>query len=394
MLADRTEVLIAGAGPTGLALAISLQQSGIDHLIVEKLPAGQNTSRAAVIHAHTLEELDALGVTAELIRRGLSLSRFALRERDRALMELRFDALPSPHSGILMIPQHETERVLAERHAELGGIVYRGVTATAMERLANGGATVTLGTANGPRSVTARYVVGADGMHSQVRPAAGISFEGETDEESFVLADVRMDWPLGRSEGSLFFSPEGVVVVVPLPDGSFRIVATLDPAPEHPGVPDVQAILDHRGPVPGRIKVHEAIWSSRFRIHHRLAGAYRSGPFFLMGDAAHVHSPAGGQGMNTGLVDAVVLGKLMAEVLKKGAPENRLDAYEALRRPAARKVLDLAGTMTRIATVESAPLRFVRNALLGLGGRVPMLRHRIELALSGLARKNLARVDG
>lgn len=392
MFSETTDVLIVGAGPTGLALAVSLQQSGIGHVIIDRLAAGQNTSRAAVIHAHTLEELEALGVTDELVRRGLSLSRFALRERGHVLMELRFNTLPSSHSGILMLPQDETERVLGERHAALGGTVHRGVTATAIDR-ASAGAVVHIDTPEGARTVQARYVIGADGMHSGVRQAAGIPFDGETNEESFVLADVRMDWPLGRSEGSLFFSPAGMMVVVPLPDGSFRIVATLDQAPEHPGVEDLQRILDLRGPSPGHIKVHEVVWSSRFRIHHRLAGSYRSGPFVLIGDAAHVHSPAGGQGMNTGLVDAVVLGKLLKEILSGGAPESRLDAYETLRRPAAQKVLAFAATMTRFATLESAPARLMRNALLGLAGRIPVLRHRIELELSGLARKEMAQVD-
>ncbi len=135
-----------------------------------------------------------------------------------------------------------------------------------------------------------------------------LRFEGTAYGQSFVLADVRMEWPLGQTEVSLCFSPAGLVVVAPLPDGSFRIVATMDEAPETPSLADIQKLLDERGPQASRARIKHVVWSSRFRVHHRLASSYRDGRILLMGDAAHVHSPAGGQGMNTGLVDAVVLG--------------------------------------------------------------------------------------
>ncbi|MDO9415742.1 FAD-dependent oxidoreductase [Pararhizobium sp.] len=393
MLPQNTDILIIGAGPTGLALAVALQQAGIDHVIVDRLASGENTSRAAVIHAHTLEELERIGATAEMMRRGLPLSRFSIRERDRALMGLRFDALPSPYSTVLMIPQDETERVLSERLAMLGGSVHRHVTAMEITQLEGGsGASVLLDTPDGEQTLTARYVVGADGMHSRVREAAGIAFDGSAYEESFVLADVRMDWSLGATEVSLFFAPAGMLVVAPLPNGRFRVVATLEDAPERPGIDDIQRIIDARGPEAGAKRVHDIAWSSRFRLHHRLARSYRAGPLFLMGDAAHVHSPAGGQGMNTGLVDAVVLGQLLTAVIRDLAPDASLDRYEALRRPAAAQVLGLAGTLTSIATAHSRPRRMLRNAALRIANHLPFLRHRLELGFSGLARKDLARV--
>ena len=141
-----------------------------------------------------------------------------------------------------------------------------------------------------------------------------------------MLADVEMDWPLGRDEVSLFFSPAGLVVVAPLPGGTFRIVATLEGAPEHPDVADVQAIVDARGPAAVRAQVRSVVWGSRFRVHHRLAKAYRRGRLLLMGDAAHVHSPAGGQGMNTGLVDAVVLGRSSPRWFRGGSRRLRSTA--------------------------------------------------------------------
>lgn len=379
-----TDVLIVGAGPTGLALAIALQQAGIRHLIIDKLAEGLNTSRAAVIHVHTLEVLDQLGVGERLAASGLRLSKFRLRDRDRVLLQIGFDKLPSAHPYLLMLPQDQTERILTERLAALGGAVHRGVTATAVQQDASG-ATVTL---NGSE-VRARFVVGGDGMQSIVRRAAGIEFEGGTYEDSFVLADVRMDWPMGAGEVSLFLSPAGLVVVAPLPGDRFRIVASMDEAPERPAIEDIQALLNARGPRMTQAVVREVVWSSRFRIHHRLARSYRSGRLLLMGDAAHVHSPAGGQGMNAGLVDAVVLGRLLARAIRSGE-ESILDRYEEMRRPAAQSVLRLAGRLTSIATVRGRIGQTMRNAVLSLVDRFPPARRRVTLDLSGLSRRALA----
>ena len=200
----KTDVLIVGAGPTGLALATSLAQAGVDHVLIDKLAVGQNTSRAAVIHAHTLEALETLGVADRLSDTGLKLSRFSLRDRDRTLVQLSFDALPSKFSYLLMTPQDTTERVLAERHEELGGRIHRGVMAERIEQH-NDYARAWLRDADTDRAIDARYVVGADGMHSIVRESAGIDFDGAQYAHSFVLADVEMDWKPGREEVFLVF---------------------------------------------------------------------------------------------------------------------------------------------------------------------------------------------
>lgn len=391
-LPDRTDVLIVGAGPTGLATATTLARLGVDHLLVDRLESGQNTSRAAVLHAHTLDVLSSLdGVTDRLLSEGLRLSRFSLRDRDRILTRLRFDRLPTRHSALLMLPQDRTEAILADALAAAGGRVHRSLAVEALREVGDG-VDVSLSGAAGTGTVRARFVVGADGMHSLVRQHTGIGFSGSTYEESFVLADVDMEWPHGREEVMLFFSPAGLVVVAPLPGGRFRIVATLDEAPDHPGVADVQALVDERGPQSGASVVERVHWSSRFRLHHRVADAYRRGPFFLVGDAAHVHSPAGGQGMNTGLVDACVLGRLLGETLAGRRPESDLDLYEKLRRPAAQEVLALADRLTRMAITKGRVRRLLRNALLGTIGRLPLARARLVGNLSGLARRAAAEI--
>ncbi len=384
MIPVETQVLIVGAGPTGLALAAALQRAGVDHLLVEVLQTAQTTSRAGVVHAHTLEMLQAIGVTDALEAHGTPVSHFVVRDHDQALLDLSFDDLPSPYRHLLMIPQSSTEALIETRLQALGGSVHRGVSVLGAVADANG-ATVRVRSATGEQMIHPRYVVGADGMHSIVREAAGIGFKGAAYGESFVLADVRMDWPLGAKEVSLLFSPEGLVVIAPLPDGSYRVVATLDDAPKKPGIDDIQAILSARGPAQG-VRVTDILWASLFRVHHRLADTYRKGPFLLMGDAAHVHSPAGGQGMNTGIVDAIVLGGALTRVVRDGAPDTVLDDYARTRRPAAQEVLALAGRLTRVATVHSVPLRKLRNLILRALDRAPGFKRGLAMGFSGLGR--------
>ncbi len=386
-----TDVLIVGAGPTGLALATTLARAGIRPLIVDRLAAAQNTSRAAVIHAHTLEELEPLGISPRLVEAGIRLHRFSVRDRDQVLARMAFDWLPSRYACLLMLPQDRTEAILREALEKARASVRWGCTVESL-REDDDGVEASIVTSAGRETIRARYVVGADGMHSLVRRTAGIGFEGHSYEQSFVLADVDMAWSPGREEVMLFFSPPGPVVVAPLPGGRFRIVATLDDAPAEPGVEDVQRILETRGPATGTVRVTQVHWSSRFRLHHRVADHYRSGRLVLVGDAAHVHSPAGGQGMNTGLVDACVLGKLLPEVLQGRQTDGYLDRYEALRRPAAQQVLALAGRLTSFAMLKGRPQRFLRNLLFRLIGRVRPMRRRLELGLSGLSRRDAARV--
>src|SRR5262249_1041586 len=156
-----------------------------------------------------------------------------------------------------------------------------------------------------------RYVVGADGMHSTVRDSAGIEFVGESYAHSFSMADVKLKKGGLSDEVILFFSPAGLVVLPPLPDGLHRIALTTDSAPAYPDRAYLQMMLDARGPRRERIVIREVVWGTRFRVHHRIADAYRAGRVLLVGDAAHVHSPAGGQGMNTGMQDAIVLAEAL-----------------------------------------------------------------------------------
>jgi 2-polyprenyl-6-methoxyphenol hydroxylase-like FAD-dependent oxidoreductase len=223
-------------------------------------------------------------------------------------------------------------------------------------------------------------------MNSTIRDLAGLGADGDDALPlSFALADVRVEGGLPADQVLLFFSTPGMLVVAPLPDGSFRLVAEVDDAPEQPDAAYAQQLLDTRGPRRTTVRVTEVIWGSRFRIHERVADQYRAGRVLLAGDAAHTHSPAGGQGMNLGLRDAVTLGDALSVALREGR-EDKLDAYAAGSRAEAMHVVALAHRLTRLATAPPA-VRPLRNVALRLLALVPAFRRGLAEQLSAIGHR-------
>lgn len=381
---SQIDVLIVGAGAVGLTAAVALRRRGVNVRIVDAAPHGATTSRAAVIHARTLEVLDEIEVAAPILEEGVVVPDFTVRDRGTTLAHIDFRGLHTPFPFTLMLSQARTEDLLGSALVDGGSEVERGVEFVSFAEQGPGERVLLRHPDGTQEAVDARFVIGADGMRSRVREERGIAFDGAEYPASFVLADVALRWPLSDAEVQLFFAESGLVVVAPLPGGRHRIVATMDDAPAQPTSADVQRILDERGP--GRAVVHSLVWSSRFRVAHRLAQRYRDGNVFLAGDAAHVHSPAGGQGMNLGIQDAVALAGLLADVLAGTRADEDLGEYETTRRAAARRVIALTDRMTRIATLHSPMLRKVRNAVIGAVLRSP----RRQTALA----RRIAQLDG
>ncbi len=382
MSSDVSAILIVGAGPTGLSLAIALRQRGARVIVIDRQMQGANTSRAAVIHARTLEVLEQLGVTEKLLEEGIIVPRFRVRDRDRLLLDIDFGELPGSYPFTLMLPQDRTETILRERLEELGVDVR---WATELETIVQEGDRFVahLRSPAGTIDMHVSWVIGCDGLHSKVRETAKIAYTGGTYREEFVLADIKMDWPLARSEVDLFFAPQGLMVVAPLPHERYRIVATASNPPEQPDMSFVQRLLDERGPPGEPGGINEVIWSSRFHVHHKLAGSVVSGNVILCGDAAHVHSPAGGQGMNTGIQDAVSLADPFLHAMM--GDRTPLLAWADARQKVAHSVVRLTDRMTRIATLRSAAVCAVRNGILSTVGLIPSARDAIARRIAGLS---------
>ncbi|MER6174899.1 FAD-dependent monooxygenase [Streptosporangium sp. NPDC001681] len=227
--------------------------------------------------------------------------------------------------------------------------------------------------------MSSRDMATTDGMHSTVREQAGIEFEGGQYAESFSLADVRLTGGVPDDEVVLYFAPAGLVVVAPLPDGTHRIVSTVDEAPRDPDVAFVQGLLDTRGARRGRAVVGEVVWGTRFRVHHRVARTFRAGRVLLAGDAAHVHSPAGGQGVDIDIPGATALAEALTIALSGGRVD--LDRYTADRRP-----VTFAGRLSRLANMHGS-LRPIRNLVLRALAISPAFRRRLAWRLSGLVHR-------
>ncbi len=375
-----TDVLIVGAGPSGLALGAELKRQGVDCLLIDRQPSGANTSRACVVHARTLEVLQPLGLSTHLLKQGIQVPIFRIRERDRALLTIDFSTIASEFAFTLMIPQDRVERCLLESLLGHGGHVERPCEFLHLTRFdTHVEAEVRAGAAT--QTIHAKWLVGCDGMHSAVREGAEIAFTGAAYQEDFVLGDVRMDWPLQPSEVTLFYSPDGFMVVAPLPAGWFRIVGMVDEAPADPTQETLQSLLDRRGPAEMPGKIHEVGWKSRFHIHHRVAQTPRRQRVLLCGDAAHVHSPAGGQGMNTGIQDSISLAGPLCAVLR-GGDEALLDDWAAARHRSAADVDAMTDRMTRMAKLKSPTAKILRNLAVAFLGHLPPVREALARTLA------------
>ncbi|MFJ4821284.1 FAD-dependent monooxygenase [Streptomyces sp. NPDC088801] len=359
------DVLVVGAGPTGLALATRLRDCGTPFRIVDRSLDRARESRAPAIQPRTLEMLSAFGVADDLVDRGSPAVRLHLHLPRRVLRVPLFDVGcdDTPYPFLLFLPQSETEATLAahlagrdvtvERGTELLGAEPEGEYVTCRLRRRDGTG----------ETVRARYVVGCDGAHSTVRARAGIDFEGYAYPQTFLLADLEADG-LEQGAAHTYLTAAGLLFFFPLgTPATWRMIAM-----HPPGASDGEVTLDLLQRIaddwtPDAPSLHDPVWMTSFRVHNRGAGHYRKGPFFLAGDAAHIHSPAGGQGMNTGIQDALNLGWKLAHVCRGAAPEELLETYEAERAPVGHGVRRLTDRAFTVGTSGHPALRLARTRL-------------------------------
>jgi 2-polyprenyl-6-methoxyphenol hydroxylase-like FAD-dependent oxidoreductase len=378
-------VLVVGAGPTGLLVANELARHGIRPRIMDRGPAPATTSRALVVQPRTLEVFDDIGVIDQAVAAGNpALSLTIAFEKSAVEMDIA-DQLTGPQNytaypALRTLSQQDTERILTELLSKQGIEVERG---RALTDLTQDGEAVTVslrGEDGSVETLRCRWVIGCDGAHSAVRKAAGIPFAGSTYRDEFIMADAELDWKLPHGGLYGFPSPAGIFAAFSMPgENRYRIFGNFPPGPEGPSAEysepsheEFQAMVDERVPFPAKVvKEH---WVTRYRVHSRTVPRYREGRVFLVGDAAHVHSPAGAQGMNTGIQDAYNLAWKLASVECGTADESLLDTYQAERHPVGVQLLKTTDRLFSVLGGQNPMARVARGRVAPLLARVLLTR--------------------
>ncbi|WP_313902097.1 FAD-dependent monooxygenase [Methylobacterium sp. E-046] len=383
-------VLIIGGGPVGMTLASELTRYGVGVRIVDQAAQRTDKSKAMVLWSRTLELLDRGGAqgATPFVDAGFKVEGVTFVAGSDVVGRVAMDAIPSVHAYALAIPQSETERLLEERLAAQGITVERSTQATSFT-VGDRSVEATLQSADGTREVVrADWLVGCDGAHSAVRHALDMPFAGETLLSDWFLADVHMTgYPRPDTDASIHWHRDGVLLIFPIQPGRYRIIGDLPytegKAAPVPSLEQVQALVDLRGPSGTRL--FDPVWLSGFRINGRKVASYRRGRAFLAGDAAHIHSPAGGQGMNTGMQDAVNLAWKLALVAHGRAAAGLLDSYSQERSGVGDEVLKAAERLTSVATLKNPMAQGVRNAVGRLMLGIPRIAHGVADTMSEVA---------
>lgn len=382
------DALIIGAGPVGLTLGCELLAQGLSCRVIEQLDAPVVYSKAAVVHARTMEIFEQLGLTSAALQRAKVIHGLSVYAEGKRVAHAAVDQIDSPFPHIYGISQRDTEELLTARLAALGGAVERSLRLESFTQDADGVSAALLRADGSREAARARWLIGCDGAHSAVRHGLGLAFAGAPYEERVVQTDARVCWPrhVDDDEVLVFLAPDGPIACFPFfRDGRYRVLKIYTGAApdEEPTLETFQRMLEAQ--VPG-VAVLDPAWIVGFRIHHRLAERYRVGRVFLAGDAAHIHSPAGGQGMNTGIQDVHNLAWKLALCARGRGRPQLLDSYEAERRPLAVELLRGTDLMTRaigpVVSFRNPVAVSLRNGFLALAWSLDFVRANLSRSLS------------
>lgn len=383
-LPEQCEVLIAGAGPTGLTLGLRLRQLGIQCRIVDKQSEPSAWSRALGLHARTLEFFQMLGVLEAVQSRAIVLKNVTLNSYRKPLFSIDLGTLEAPYPWVLSCSQSWVESCLREAFLAAGGEILRAHELVSFRQTPSSVESV-LRTPSGDKWVRSRVLVGCDGAHSRVRELLDFRFEGMTEADSYWLADVQCDgdWPRDASQAAM--DRKGTLIALPMPEG-WRLILNgpllKSSGADEPDIETFQRLLDEHWNAP--LQIRSVQWLSRFSIHRRLVSAYRNNRVFLAGDACHVQSPAGAQGMNTGIADSMNLSWKLALYLQGIGGGALLDTYQQERRPVARRMLYQIDILSRLTFAGHPLLRTLRDAGLRMFRYLPFLQRRLVRRLSQL----------
>ena len=389
-----TDILIVGAGPVGLFLANECARRGLRYQIVEARATQSEHSKALAIFPRTMEIFDMAGLVAPFVSAANRVTSLAVSSHGQTIARMPFTPEETPYSYVAMVPQNETEAMLASALAQKGGkVAYE--TAFVSARQSGDRVHAVLEHGGAQQQVSAAFVVGCDGAHSTVRHLLGLPFEGAAYPYLFMLADIEHNHAFPADELLLCPHEKGPLAIFPISEERCRIVATIPMAEgEAPSLALTQRLLDERIPV--GIKARSLYWSSYFNIHHRHVPRLRDGRIFLAGDAAHIHSPFGGQGMNTGLHDAWNLIWKLDLYLRGFGNEALLDSYSEERLPVIKQVVALTDAMTRGMSMPNRFVQGVRDTVIPLLAHLEAFRHGFVQTLSeeGIAYPRSPLIEG
>ena len=382
------QVLVIGAGPTGLVLAAELLARGIRTRVIDKGDGVSLQTRAIGIHARTLEVLDTMGLADRFTERGQLVRQLRFYSEGRCLTSLEFARCGSRFGYLLDLPQDQTERLLRARVAELGGVIEPGAELIGLAPSDDALSVTVTGPAGRTGTITAGYVVGCDGAHSRVRRELGLAFRGHPYPQDWLLADVLLggdllNRDLREDAVHAFFRPDGLpIIFFPMRGHRWRLTLPFagQRGEQAPTLAEIQHLTSQRAPEP--VTVSDPTWLASFRCHRRSACAYRRGRVLLAGDAVHIHSPAGGQGLNTGILDAHNLAWKLALVASGRASDTLLDSYGAERRPVAEEVLRLTHALVHYGSMSNPVKRRVRDIVVPALGRSPTIQRRAARRIS------------
>ena len=358
-------VLIAGAGPTGMMAALELSRFGIPVRLVEKRHEPATTSRAVGVQARTLELFEQRGISAPLVAKGNHAVAASAYGGGKRLFRLEFSHIDSKYNYLMFVSQAETEKVLREALDKAGVKIEWGVTMTAFAEPEH---SPTLNAVVEHRDgaveqFACSYLISAEGAHSTARQTLDLPFEGKSLDEQYALGDFYIDGDLDESDFHVFSSEHGFLGLFPMGNRRFRLIASnpiSKPSKDtEPSIEELQQLYDQRSPIP--VKFRDMSWSSWFHINSRMIHRMNVERVFIGGDSAHIHSPAGAQGMNTGLQDMMNLGWKLAMVLKGQAKPELLETYSAERVPVIENVLTKTEGLTAAIGKENAVFRSIFN---------------------------------
>jgi 2-polyprenyl-6-methoxyphenol hydroxylase-like FAD-dependent oxidoreductase len=383
IMAASSDMLVIGAGPAGLTAAAEAIRHGLSVRVIDQNESRSMYSKALVVHSRSLEIFQDMGLVANVINSGQKFRALNIYAANKSLARIVFQELDWRDALFpfwLSIPQSETERCLEDHLHELGGSVERDTELIDLKQFPDHVHVTLKHQGDSIESVDVPWVVGCDGARSLTRKLLGLELNGKAEDDVFILGDVRIDWDLPEDEGSNILSPDGIVLIVPMPEmHRYRIICHM-PGFSVTDQPEItlellQSLMDRRTTF--KMKLSDLTWSSVFSSKHFVASQHRQGRVFIAGDAAHIHSPVGGQGLNSGIQDAYNLVWKLALTQHGQALPALLDSYAVERHTTAQNLISTVGTATKIVTLRDPLTQTLRNWLAGILLDTKMIRNRM-----------------